>query len=1108
MPQREDFRDRVCRLVRPDRSPVGSAFGIGPRVALTCHHCVAGCQADGLRLLVHALGAAEPLLLDINDILLPQQPASTDLAILLLADDLPAWLAITTEAPPRYANPVGYGFPGERAQQAAVRVHLDSRGIQQASYSGKSLRYALQEALVLAGDPASGGMSGGPVMDDTAGVVVAMIVGGPEYDGRTIAMPFHGVDPACDWASYQFAIQWNSRSSVHRGWAMNLQAAREICSRQTQEAVRRQHTFDVERYVPRQQALAAHARFMAGGQAALMVLGMPNIGKSTLLAALAMQGAQRSLYFDAFKLADTRVPLLDAIHGTLPPEARDEAGSMERLAQVLAAGGTPLVVYLDAINEMDEEPRRISNWLDDAIGECTALDIKLVVSCRSDAWSGFDVRGNVAELTLDGFSDEEAATALARYGVAAPPAHELARHPLFFRIASSMAGHEQRMDEGWYGVIHAFVRHLVRSAPGMRASRVAGIVNGVERIASSLGMETENIPWEFAAIQLGGGAELDALVSAGLFKTRDGRTVRFAFDELTEALRPPLDCSDSDFIALWQQALADDATRRRLTGSILRAYSLHDETSLSRHIDTLRIAGGTLGQLLPAHLVQLGSLVAAIDAGLPEQASEWVDRLFDIYLSCASEMAAQFKGLPHFIESRLAQAPLRAKYKIALLAAMLPYCSDTKLRMKDLEDRGTLDDLLQDAAEQRTIAGALLRLAQDHTLEARPHLLPLLADDRPLRMGDGEVTVGQIVSFILRITARCDLAGLVARLLEEPSDARRMRLLNDVARRYPTDSLLCALEYLDGAAAIAAMDSIIVSSLQTMGPGRAPRAVIARLQRIIDEGTPPSRVRAASLVRIAAPDDLAAWDILHEAVIGGAELSLRPVPRARIDAFLDALARRDSAAAIDEIHDEDDVALQARLASIAEQVLARHGAFLGRKLGHLAEHKLYGLARHEGYRPWLAFAIQLLRAGIAGAAEPLMYFAYPQTAPDPDRKAIWDAAMQAGNADIIKTWVEFSLKRVGEAPGGLGAAYLASAAAADFAGTLQCLADAAAQAKFLFENYDDQPEQALLDLLAGFMQEVRQRPALASQLPPPLAAWQAGQPLVDLFAGLVNAPTS
>ena len=130
-PPGEGFRDCVCRLVRADHSPIGTAFGIGPRVALTCHHCVAGADPGGLRLLVYA-GHVEPIVVGINEVVLPPQPEAADLALLRLADDLPAWLAISCECPPRYANLVGYGFPGERPQQAAVQVHFDSRGIQPA----------------------------------------------------------------------------------------------------------------------------------------------------------------------------------------------------------------------------------------------------------------------------------------------------------------------------------------------------------------------------------------------------------------------------------------------------------------------------------------------------------------------------------------------------------------------------------------------------------------------------------------------------------------------------------------------------------------------------------------------------------------------------------------------------------------------------------------------------------------------------------------------------------------------------------------------------------------------------------------------------------------
>jgi hypothetical protein len=226
--------------------PIATAFGVGPRLALTCHHCVATQIAADLTLRIGER------VFSISEILEAPSPFSTDAAVLRLSDDLPAWLPANGIQPPRYGELVAYGYPGTSAQQPLVPIHLQLRSEQPSAYG----LYSLAHALALAGDPATYGMSGGPLIDTAAGVAVGMIVGGPDYDNRALALPLWAFDSSDrEWKPFAAAMAWNRLKTVQRGWALNYVTAQTICRQQVGDAIARlvnRKRYDRYRHVRRE----------------------------------------------------------------------------------------------------------------------------------------------------------------------------------------------------------------------------------------------------------------------------------------------------------------------------------------------------------------------------------------------------------------------------------------------------------------------------------------------------------------------------------------------------------------------------------------------------------------------------------------------------------------------------------------------------------------------------------------------------------------------------------------------------------------------------------------------------------------------------------------
>lgn len=1006
------WRTGIFRLYGIDpEAPRGTAFGIGPRVALTCHHCVDG--ADPQRLILRQSGgeAAAPLL--VAEILFPADPLNNDIAILRMAQDLPSWIPAIALEPLEGVQLVGFGFPGSAPRQPLVRIDVDHRGVQPANYGG----YRLDAALILAKEPAVHGMSGGPVIEARSGAAVAMVVGGPDYDGRAIALPLWMVSNSeRPWEAFDQAIDWNATFTEQRGWAMNGVAASAICREQVGEAVRRlarRGSFDADRYVGRPSFEAAVMRFLSGDKPAFLLSGAANVGKTSALAWLADRMAGRALLLDGFQLGGLRQSLFDCLQEQLakhPQSSGDE--KLPAVCQALRrACEGELVILVDSLNEAGASASELRAWLSDAVNHAAELGCRLIMSCRSDHASVAELDDAQTEcFELDMFDELEARAALLAYGIEEIPGGALGRHPLMYRIAARAPDPAQVFRQGRHRAIRTFVHDTIARCTGVAGAQVDSLLQGCCRIADHSGLGEDDVSFDFAANQVGGFARLEALIEGAVFKSRDDR-IRFSLDDVAAGLCSPVNADSIQLGVLWRRAFDDPRMANRLTNSLLACEAREDERRLSEHLTSLITVLGEVADRGDSRrgMASVSTIICRVVDALPSTRvdirAQAMSRLREVLVQVSVGQSGKF-GLPRYLEHLVIALQLPWMQKAELWVQLLPLLNDSGLRTKDLVDRGGGEELLRVAGSPSNLPSALVKLIRDHTDDMRELLLPHL-DDRRRLLGQGETSAGELIRVLLLLTSSAKPGELMDLLLGMPDSPAAKHLLRDVAGLHPTVSLDRAITYLDRGSAIAVLQDIIGKSLHSAGVGRAPLDVLAKLRSILRDSTPESGQIAAELIRICEPDDLEAWDFLAHAVATGRRSeSLRPVPGKRHQQFLQVLRGRADRYAIGEIEYEQHARLQKPMAQLASRMLVRALSRFGdegRALGRLAESKGYMVAKHKAFTPWLDFLFQVAAHPNSDLKEPVIYVVQPCTDSPEFHQRLWSEFLGPSADDAFVT---------------------------------------------------------------------------------------------------------
>ncbi|MGO4441014.1 trypsin-like peptidase domain-containing protein [Rhizobium sp. RAF56] len=1079
-----------------DGKPVGTAFVVGPRLALTCHHCTSaagsglmelrGTDRDGVewcRTVVDTCSATSPM--------------EADASILRFAEDATTVLPISANRTSSFGTLVAYGFPGGDPKQDRVRIDVESRDLKSFTYGN----YKLAEGLALGGDPAAPGMSGSPVVDATAGVVVGMIVGGPDFDDRAMALPLWTLDTTKNpFPAFAVAAKANRSSLMHSGWAMNLLRAKDLCRRQVEDLLlrlKKQQRYDAERIVPREHLTRALASFLVSSRSTLVVASGPNSGKTSAMAAAAAALSGRSLFLEALQVSDVRIGFMRSLQDLLngAPKA-DEGETIDLISRTLAAEKEPLIVFVDGINEISDDLSKVERWVAEAISEAQACNIKLILSCRTDFWRALDVSSAAPEVhDLGYFTPAEAAVAAGLYKVGTNLPSELGRHPLMFRILSRLGASSDSTRTGRFSAIEAFVLLLIKLTPGVQNPDAH--LRACGRMVARIGPEEETIPWTVAANELGGSQFVDNLIQGGVFRTSDRETVRFAFDEMTEVLRPPLPRDLASLTMLWVQAIADGRMATSVLAGLARAAAEDNDDLVSTHAQAFVLAfaefrksdAADVDLLYGRSFGAIGTIFATLTSDMPSRFAAVSERMVQHFLDAVLELAKSDVHL--FSERHLVPAimeldislNLRFKFLIELLAL----CSDFGLRDKDIFDRGGKTRLMSSAAHPQTsVAGALLALAIDHPGEFARLALPRLGDGRRLQDG-GEATVGDVVMSLLRLNALACFNDLFSLLLEQTNFDECRRLLYFISSAHPTQAIECAAASLSTSRAVAVMDLVIGPSLRSLGAGFGPIALLERLRMVMRDGTPETRKMAALLIRVAEPDDLTAWDELAAMVrVRSADTDLYPVPAARATEFLDVINERSDEFAIKQMRwCIGDSRVEAGILGLAMKMFeAKPG--LHKELADLAEQRLYKARESAFYSPWIAFGLRVAAAPSLETRRRLIYFASPDSDGSELRLQIWTEMLRGpvGLSLAADAFVRVNETDENGASNDLLMTFLRPMAHGHGPELLDVLKDEIERERRLFQIVDSQEKHDRLDcLLALLVQAVGERyPEVAEQL--------------------------
>jgi hypothetical protein len=199
-------------------------------------------------------------------------------------------------------------------------------------------------------------------------------------------------------------------------------------------------------YVPRKTVESQFGNFLKSRSVReFSVVGPAGMGKSTVLLHLAEEAVNDKfpvLWFSGAYLSK------DATLESLIYTAVNNIGEdtdLEQLNAILKKH-SPLLVFVDAINEWNVDSEAIENLLSHAAEISRIYDFRIIYSCREEFWHQLNEKRDrnkepklEASVSLGCFDDDEFAVASKIYKVPQASDNTLFRHPLFMKMASAVS---------------------------------------------------------------------------------------------------------------------------------------------------------------------------------------------------------------------------------------------------------------------------------------------------------------------------------------------------------------------------------------------------------------------------------------------------------------------------------------------------------------------------------------------------------------------------------------------------------------------------------------------------------------------------------------------
>jgi hypothetical protein len=738
----------LVAVLTPDG--LGTGFMVDGSSVLTCHHVVAG---GGPVQLQDPGGSSHEIS---QDAIIPAP--EIDLALIRVPGlrGTPLPLAEGTEELGEYWTK-GFHRLGPSIR-AAFPVQGAIAGTTSVTYSTYTAEYRIDDVLVLRDGDIEPGLSGAPVLDRTAGVVVGIVstrlTRKDERGG--FAIP---VGHAADHPALAATIADNAATVPAYGAFLNVPAARVLCAAVTRTAVEHLVTVrrvDLSHRVARADVEAAVGQFLAADVPFMALVGPSGVGKSTELAALTQRTKTPTMLLRGSVMRPDCADLGEAVAIALS-EVPDEPILPTRpdraLARVLASA-EGLVVLLDGLNEAPLSGHAFEEWIARTRTWLRETNARLILSCRPELWQ--NVGRLLAEqfgdhkpviMSLGEFTKAEYERAAAAYGLPSTIEWPILRLPLALSLcARSQPGpfSEGNVSLSINDVVESFFQDSARRlAIGVGTGSAGAISNRIYAVATIM-WESDSDVIDAPSLDRALGFQMtDTLVvDEGIMAPARGG-YRFVYDDVADWLKAQ--CLDLDTELATIQG--DESYSWRRIAPL--AYALRDvarrageEALRARLMELLDAASDATGSA--CHVV-MDTLVKIANAS-PYRSV--LDGIAELTLDQARSGPHEFMGQ---IDSAAfwRNVPVPLSERLDFLRRLVPiddhYLSQVRPRDWAWWD---LDDF--DVNPNIYYSALCLRLVMQEPAAGLPLLLPWLDDRTQLSPGAGaESTVADVAMGIL-----------------------------------------------------------------------------------------------------------------------------------------------------------------------------------------------------------------------------------------------------------------------------------------------------------------------------------------------------------------------
>ena len=346
-------------------------------------------------------------------------------------------------------------------------------------------------------------------------------------------------------------MEWNELNLPRFGSVLNLVGTLQICKLELSGCIailRRSRKFIDEWNVSRSRLETAVNSFLSSQFPVMAIVGDANVGKTWFLTNLASQPTHRPVIFLlAATLSDVNSrPFDEFIDQALSDACRSNLGDplistpkLRDIASLCKNTDCAPLILLDGLNEVENQASLCRYWIPNAIGLCQDLDLKMIITSRTEGWptivrsipnnhpclyreprqKDLEAPADLDDFRLGEFNRTEEIDARRSYRLTLRAESGLGGHPFMFRVASELQLHEIDASVGWYRLLKSFLdRQLDDVVSRIKGHTVRSLRVRLERIASSWtsGMSS-GFTWIEASTELGGDDVVNALTDAGIF---------------------------------------------------------------------------------------------------------------------------------------------------------------------------------------------------------------------------------------------------------------------------------------------------------------------------------------------------------------------------------------------------------------------------------------------------------------------------------------------------------------------------------------------------------------------------------------------------------------